>query len=251
MESLEAYVDESGTHDPNGQLCVAASVTTRDLWERFESDWLPFASGLDRPFHATKHDHLLQQLAELMATHTLLAHVLTIEPATYHRIVPDWVKSAMGGPYRLSMIFTLLGVARWARANGFARVAWHVERGHREFRNVSAMLDIITNDEASRELFWIAQWQPVTKVALPIHCADAMAQQTSRCLMTNKATPFLRKLAEANLILEGNISEQILLEALPRLKGVVKQLKRDNDGTRDRLKNTKRRSDIEPGPRFE
>ena len=53
-------------------------------------------------------------------------------------------------------------------------------------------------------------------------------------------TPFLRRLVEAKLIMEGNIEEPVLLEALPRLKDVVKQLKRDNNTTCARLKSERR-----------
>ena len=136
---IEAYIDESGTHDQATIITMAGFLSSYKRWRKFDREWdavlnpsdEPFPPAGRRVFHATDclgkdghhdfegwskeaRDALVEKLIPIARSRTLFGFASAFSLKDYDKIVPEWIKVKWKHPYYLCMfhIANLLKVNR-------------------------------------------------------------------------------------------------------------------------------------------
>ncbi|MGD0075170.1 MAG: DUF3800 domain-containing protein [Candidatus Binataceae bacterium] len=125
---IEAYIDESGTHDQAKIIVMAGFLSSYKRWRKFDDKWDAILNPPDeidppekrRVFHATDclgkdghgdfagwskgdRDRLVDQLVPIAKQRTLLAIATAFAVDDYKRIIPDRIQRKWTHPYYLCM----------------------------------------------------------------------------------------------------------------------------------------------------
>lgn len=127
MVMLDAYVDESGTHDNSVVVAVAAYMSTPDRWLRFEADWKVALAekGLDgfhmnkfsnraKPFDSwseAERDTLLNKLIEIINANVIMSAGILIRRSRFNSLLSSRVR-AHYGIYGVAIDFLIMDIAR-------------------------------------------------------------------------------------------------------------------------------------------
>ena len=139
---MEAFLDESGTHEGSAIVCVSAWVGARYQWKKFLSYW----DG--KYFHAKerKCNPLRQALFEAINFGELEGFTAWMHPQDYS-YANDHMKSGLGNPYSLCTFACAMGVSKFCRTNDLGKVAFVVEDGQPNIEFVRSTLEyMMTKD---------------------------------------------------------------------------------------------------------
>lgn len=123
---IEAYLDESGTHDQATIVVMAGFLSSSKRWRRFEKQWNTVLNpdGADRVFHATdclgkdghgdfkdwpkqRRDALVNALIPIARKRTLASFACAFSVQDYEEVVPEWIRKKWRHPYYVCM-FTIV-----------------------------------------------------------------------------------------------------------------------------------------------
>jgi Protein of unknown function (DUF3800) len=131
---LEAYFDESGTHDGSKVLTVAGYIGDPAAWVHFEGEWRAaleeygleffhmnkFAAGAP-PVYArwTREQRLdnLKRLIDLTNRHAYASVGVCVPLESFQSLVPPDAQEFLGGPYGFAAIACFFETARLVRAH--------------------------------------------------------------------------------------------------------------------------------------
>lgn len=121
FQNLEAFADESGTHDVKGLqpgsevLAVVGFVAGRHQWLRMSRMWNRRLrrEGITKPFHMRevaneppyntwsqcRRDRFLRQMINIARDKTWFAIGATVQVKDYDEVVPQWLKDSDQHPY--------------------------------------------------------------------------------------------------------------------------------------------------------
>jgi hypothetical protein len=121
FQDLEAYADESGTHDIHGLLpgaevlAVIGFIASRKQWSKMSAKWNKRLrrAHIARPFHMReffndppynawsqcKRDRFLRQMIKIARDKTWFAIGATVQVKDYDEVVPQWLKDDDQRPY--------------------------------------------------------------------------------------------------------------------------------------------------------
>lgn len=199
MLALDAYFDESGTHEGSSAVTVAGYVSTPEQWSVFESEWRTALEdfGLDGPFHMTDcmspnskaYRHWTSQdrrfrVARLIAIanrHTLenVGCVIPTEP--FNRIFSKSAKKFVGGPYGLAATVCFSDTAESLESlYPSARVAYIFESGAEGAGEVLKVFQWNYNTREQRKKLKLLSLKFEGKEFAPLQAADILAHQLCR-----------------------------------------------------------------------
>ncbi|HEX3557626.1 MAG TPA: DUF3800 domain-containing protein [Pyrinomonadaceae bacterium] len=132
---LQAYVDESGTHDASRHYIVAGYISTADEWEKFDEEWagvlddyglksfhmVEFKSRFVRRKSQYRHidkpdgDRMLDRLANVLSRRVLTGVAGVLPMDAYNQVVKGRYEKYLGRPYTLCTNIMLMAVGLWAK----------------------------------------------------------------------------------------------------------------------------------------
>ncbi len=129
---LEAYLDESGTHDGAPVLCVAGYAGNRRQWKAFGKEWFPTLK--DSPlsiFHATDSecDRLRLPLASAIDKGNFMGIICATKPDIFNSPAFSQLKSQMGDAYAVCAITCAWGICLWSHEKKLGPVSFVYETG--------------------------------------------------------------------------------------------------------------------------
>ncbi len=129
---LEAYLDESGTHDGAPILCVAGYVGKREQWLAYEKEWLPeFKNSGLSCFHAvdSKCDRLRLPLAAAIDKGKFFGVIYSVKPTAFNSLAPDKLKREMGNAYAVCAVYCAFVIFRIAHELKLGPISFVYEAG--------------------------------------------------------------------------------------------------------------------------
>ena len=171
VQMLQAYVDESGTHDGSRHYIVAGYVGAADEWGKFNEEWADvlndyglkefhmvefksrFRKSKSKYSHIDKSDgdRMLDRLTNVISRRVLTGVAGVLPMDAYNQVVKGRYEKYLGRPYTLCTNIMLMAVGRWAQEVDynskyqgpiiflFERGAQHkgeLEKAHREAANL-------------------------------------------------------------------------------------------------------------------
>jgi hypothetical protein len=200
---LEAYFDESGTHDGSPVMCIAGYLFQKDRCKELDLAWkevldfynLPFFHMVDcaqgaRPFDALlpdERDQAARRMIALIRAHALFGMGIAIVETDYNAVmsgmpridlpVDDLPIPLPGTAYSYCCWTALNAIGAWIRRGGFeGEVAYFFEAGHKHADEANQIMNRIVRVPSLRNEFRYAAHSFVPKEkARPLQTADILA----------------------------------------------------------------------------
>jgi Protein of unknown function (DUF3800) len=189
---VEAYFDESGSHDDSPVLCVAGHIIRQDARIKLDAEWqkvlqqfkLPFfrmsacANG-SKPFDVLTIDQRIDAEKQLIAiTKQYISYgiAITVIPKLYREITPD-DPEITGTPYSFLAHACLAAVSWWATERKCTgQIAYHFESGHRSRSEADRIMQRLFRQPKLREKHRYISHAFAEKKATPaLQAADLIA----------------------------------------------------------------------------
>jgi Protein of unknown function (DUF3800) len=188
---LEAYFDESGSHDDSPVLCIAGYLYDKDNCIELDQKWnlilhkysLPyfrmsaFAPG-NPPFDKLTYQERVdagREFIEAVKQHMKIGFSFSLCEEEYD----FWKMSRATGhsAYTWACLMTLAGIRQWIEKTGFdGKIAYFFEAGHRFQKEANAVMNNIYLFPYMRKKFRYASHSFVDKTMVrPIQSADMLA----------------------------------------------------------------------------
>lgn len=129
---LEAYLDESGTHDEAPVLCVAGYVGNRRQWGIFEKEFLPQLKRSGQTcFHAedSSCDRLRIPLASAIDKGNFWGVIYSVKPDVFKSHATPELKREMGNAYAICAVYCAMVIFRITCALKLGPVSFVYEAG--------------------------------------------------------------------------------------------------------------------------
>jgi len=189
---LEAYFDESGSHDGSEVLCVAGYVFEKINCLQLDADWaqvlrdysLPFFRMTDcahgnKPFaHLSKPQRIAAEtrMIEIIRKYMAVGVSVTVRESDFY----EWTKAPnylFGSAYTWCCYMCLIGVAGWVYHNKIdAEIAYFFEAGHQHQKQANAVMASVLDEPDFR---YKAHAFLKKQNARPLQSADLLAWQAA------------------------------------------------------------------------
>lgn len=188
---VEAYFDESGTHDGSKVMALAGYLFRQDKSEEMAAIWREFLAARGLPyFHMVdcahgnppfdkldpKHRILVEtRLIGLIKQFTVQGIGVTVDLEAFHRRFGE--KSFLGTPYSLAFYLVTRGVAVWAKETQYeGKIAYFFEAGHASQSEANYLLGIgLRIPEIKAELHYAGHAFVEKQEAPQVQAADLFA----------------------------------------------------------------------------
>src|SRR5947209_11841158 len=127
---LQAYVDESGTHDSSRHYVMAGYISIDGEWGRFDEEWLGvlsnyglnefhmvdfksrFRKSKSKYHHINKDDgeRLLDQLTDVIKSRVMIGVCGVLPMDAYNQVVKEKYEKYLGRPYTLCTNIMLMAI---------------------------------------------------------------------------------------------------------------------------------------------
>jgi hypothetical protein len=211
MTELEAYFDESGTHDGSPVLCMAGFIIERDAANQMSKSWLQMLSYFGLAFfhmadcangappfdRLTKDQRIKVETEAIAIIKDTIAYgfAVTLNPGEFTRIVPR--SPEIGSPYSLCVHTCLTGVRGWANQFNFkGSISYVFEAGHRSQGEANGIMTrIFKKPNLRSEHRYAGHTFADKRRVLPLQAADIIAWQwfTETKRRSEKKRPHPRK----------------------------------------------------------
>lgn len=196
MVMLQAYFDDSGTHDRSETVSVGGFISTPERWLKFEEEWrsaledwgIPmfrmskFANRA-RPFTYWTEEQRQQRLSRLLEVidRNVLASIgAAIPVAEFSSKLSPEAQLYCGGPYGLAMTFIFMDLAPAVRRlhGEEAWIAYIVESGSDGAGEILKVFRENERDPQQKELYRLLSLRFENKRQyLPLQAADILAYE--------------------------------------------------------------------------
>lgn len=156
MSLLEAYIDESGSHEGSSVLCVAGYLYTKDNRLKLDKEWgialqrfnLPYFHMVDcahgnLPFDKlskTNRTAVAKEMIELIKKYMLYGFSVTINETQYDLWRKDKYQ-LFGSAYTFCCWMMLIAVESWAEKHAYGgKIAYYFEAGHKHQSEANKVL---------------------------------------------------------------------------------------------------------------
>lgn len=190
---VQAFFDESGSHDGSHILCVAGYIMEKRQAKKLSRDWLaalhqknltyfhmvdcahgngPFAN-LSKP----QRSELAKRMIEIIKLRTALGLAVTVNSNDFAELIP--VHPLIGSAYSFATHMALAGVFEWAqRSNAQGKIAYFFEAGHASQGEANRIMSEIFEDDERRASYHYGGHAFVEKKESPaVQAADLLAWQ--------------------------------------------------------------------------
>lgn len=193
VQMVEAYFDESGSHDGSPVLCVAGYVFEKESCSKLDAAWsevlskfaLPYfrmsacAQGT-KPFDVLTKDQRIEVETEMIGLIKQFASfgiAVTVEPKMFDAIVPSLPE--IGSAYTFCAHTCLSAVKWWADKTGYhGDIAYFFESGHRSQSQANDIMNILFKNPAKRmEHRYVSHTFADKEKVRPLQAADLLAWQ--------------------------------------------------------------------------
>lgn len=197
---LDAYFDDSGTHDGSPVVSVAGYLGLPAKWVSFETEWKLAMSefGLNhfgmadysnraKPYcYWTEEERYarLERLMKISNAYALGSVGIAVPTESFNRVMSEKAKRISGGPYGLAATACFLRVANLVKSlSSEAWVAYIFESGTRGAGEVLKVFQENERDESQKhELRLLSLRFENKRQFVPLQAADIVAYETYRQL---------------------------------------------------------------------
>jgi hypothetical protein len=189
---LEAYFDESGSHDGSPVLCVAGYVFEKDRCLALDLSWkavlerfgLPYFHMVDCAHGSAPFDKLTKPqrievetlLIQLIRRHSLFGFAMAVPEKDYDAVLPP--PNPLGSAYTYCCWTVLSVIHEWiVRTQFVGKVAYFFEAGHQHGPEANAVMDRIFNHPNLRGEYRYGGHSFIDKQNRPMQAADLLAWQ--------------------------------------------------------------------------
>ena len=193
VNKVEAYFDESGSHDGSAVLCVAGYLIDSDGVPAFNQEWSAVllqkglthfhmkdcAHGNGEFRHLSKQDRVwvAQRLIEIIKSHVIRGIGAMMVASVYEKLMP--YHHNLGGAYNYCIWHCLEGVGIWADEAGFdGSTSYFFEGGHKSQSEANRIMSLAFGEGEARKKFRYSSHSFVDKKKVPgVQAADLLAWQ--------------------------------------------------------------------------
>lgn len=190
MAAMEAYFDESGTHDGSSSLCVAGYLFEKENATAFGIEWqkmleekgLPFfrmahcahSRGSFRGWSKSETTDLATKAIELVKAYATHGFAASVDLHDFH-LIPNL--GLFDSAYSFSCLQMLLGVKQWADANKFrGEIAYIFESGALHQSEANAFMNKVFKTPQMKTDFRYSTHDFKRKSeVIQLQCADLLA----------------------------------------------------------------------------
>ena len=190
---VQAYFDESGTHEGSHVLCVAGYIFEKRQARKLSRDWLSAleekrldhfhmvdcAHGAGPFANLTKNErsNLAKRMIEIIKARTILGIAVTINSKEFAEIIMP--HRSVGSAYTFASHLALAGVFEWLeRTDQQGKVGYFFESGHKSQNEANRIMNEIFEDEERKKSYRYGAHGFVEKKENPaVQAADLLAWQ--------------------------------------------------------------------------
>jgi hypothetical protein len=192
---LEAYFDESGSHDGSPILCVAGYLFEKDRCQQLDLEWkavldrfsLPYfhmvdcAHGND-PFDKLSMSERIEcekEMIALIRKYALFGFAMAVVEKEYDEVFPPHSPRPYKSAYTYCCWTALAVIHEWIVRNLFSgKIAYFFEAGHKHAPEANAIMNVIFNHPGMRDEYRYSAHAFVPKETVrPVQTADILAWQ--------------------------------------------------------------------------
>lgn len=191
VASIEAYFDESGTHDGSFVLCFAGFIIREDQARIMDAEWkemleesaLPYfhmvdcanGTGVFKSLSTDSRIAAEKKAIAVMRSRIAQCFVVSVDPVVFEREMPS--HSQIGTAYSLLAHSCLTNVSVWADKHGFnGDVAYFFESGHKSQAEANGIMNMIFSQDHLRTRHRYASHTFADKKKVPLlQAADIIA----------------------------------------------------------------------------
>lgn len=188
---INAYFDESGTHDGSPVICVAGYLFKNDHCADLDSDWrgildfydLPYFHMVDcahgnNPFNKLSlEERIAAETKAIQVIRKYMTHgfVITAVEAEYCEAMG--VTDPFGAAYSWCCWMCLVAVGKWAETQNYnGDIAYFFEAGHKyQSRTDRLMMSVVQGDKMRQEFRYASHTFAAKRKLRPLQTADILA----------------------------------------------------------------------------
>ncbi len=182
---LQAYFDESGTHEGSRVMCVSGYVFASSQAKKFTREWNKFLAANDieyfrmsqcagghgpfKKFSTKQRESLVKQAVEIIVSRISAGFVCSISEEDYLSVVSKgWLKK-YGSAYTILLQWCLASVGYWLDKGSYSGpVAYFFESGHRNQGEAN-------KKKVSEQYRYCSHTFAGKRLAVPLQAADFLA----------------------------------------------------------------------------
>ncbi|MGA2106892.1 MAG: DUF3800 domain-containing protein [Syntrophorhabdales bacterium] len=195
VQMVEAYFDESGSHDGSPVLCVAGYIFEKDSCVKMDSEWsavlkefdLPFfrmsrCAHKIKPFNKLTKDQCIEvekKMIGIIKDRASYGIAVTIEPKVYDVEGPKRSEIRLKSAYTLCAWEAIAGVSWWAdKINYTGEIAYFFESGHRNASDTNDIMNrLFKKPDLRKDYRYSSHTFADKKKVRPLQAADLLAWQ--------------------------------------------------------------------------
>jgi Protein of unknown function (DUF3800) len=198
---VEAYFDESGTHDGSPLMCVAGYLFTSEQCRRFDQEWSEVLREFDLPYfrmsecaHATGVfrgrsdicDTVARKMIGIIKRRIEYGVVSSVSEADFQEVCSPFVKDMAGQAYGWCIHKVMVALREWCiKYNQNAPISYFFEAGHRHQQIAVGALNRLVEVPEFGKLYRYGSHtfsakqstDPNQPVLRPLQAADLLAWQ--------------------------------------------------------------------------
>jgi hypothetical protein len=224
---IQAFFDESGTHEGAPVLCVAAYAGKREEWHAFVQEWLPVLTefGIDC-FHAKEAEcnPLRPFLVEAISKRNLRGVVCSVNPKVWETYASKQFKSS-GNAYIACAYNCMWYIKGWAKENDLGSVDVIIESGQPNSFYLRDLVDNLMICEPDSGIASVAIAKK--RDHIPLQTADFLSH--AYC---DRNTYWHVQLANLNNIWSYHMKPEHLAQASDKIKSLISKRRKMRQETR-------------------
>ena len=193
VQMVEAYFDESGSHENSPVLCVAGYIIEKDACIQLDAEWKRVLDSYGLPYfrmsscaHGTKPLDALsseqriaveKEVIAIMRQHVAYGIAVTVQPKSFYALIPK--NENWGDPYTLCVHTCLIAVRDWIRKTQYnGKIAYFFESGHCNQPQANRIMNDVFGNPKLRDSYHYSSHTFADKQEVrPLQAADMIAWQ--------------------------------------------------------------------------
>lgn len=192
---MEAYFDESGTHEGSPVMSIAGYIFEKDQCDRLKDSWAATLTQYQLPYfrmsecaNGTGGFAALSMADRVACERSMINHIKTrmtlgfavsMSQAEFSKMAPPHFINVFGDAYVACTVLAMASVGYWARKSGYTGdVAYFFESGHSQQSDAEKRMRLIDGLADRRSEFrYISHTFADKRLVLPLQAADLLAWQ--------------------------------------------------------------------------